>query len=444
MRNIEEIIEFAINLVSDKTGQSFSYIHKVILRESLLETKKTYAQIAQENNYSENYIKFCIAPRVWQLLSTVVNEKVNKTNCRALLEQYIKQSTALKNLIELQNHDNLTVLESPEGQVPLASALYIERPPIEETCYREILQASSLICIKAPRRMGKTSLIARILDYGTQQNYRTVRLSLNLAGTAVLTSIDRFLRWFCTNVTQQLGLESHLNEYWDEDMGALINSTIYFQAYLLPKIDRPVVLALDSVSQLFEYPHLARDFLALLRSWYEESKDISVWQKLRMIISHSTEIYIPLPSNRSPFNVGLTVELPPFNREQVKDLAQRHELQINAAELDQLMILTEGFPYLVRLAMYQSVRSQTALNALLKDATTDTGIYSQHLQYQLWHLQQDPKLIESFQQVLLAPTKLDIEVASKLKSLGLVQIVNNQATVSCGLYQKFFSIHVLN
>jgi hypothetical protein len=57
----------------------------------------------------------------------------------------------------------------------------------------------------------------------------------------VFASSDRFLRWLCTNVTQQLGLASRLNDYWDEDMGALINSTIYFQGYILKEIFNPIV-----------------------------------------------------------------------------------------------------------------------------------------------------------------------------------------------------------
>jgi hypothetical protein len=330
------------------------------------------------------------------------------------------------------------VPESPEGQVPLASDLYIERPTIEQTCYPEILQPRAFIRIKAPRKMGKTSLIARILDYGSSQNYHTVRLSLHRAGTQVFEKSDRFLRWFCTNVTRQLGLSSRLNDYWDEDMGALINSTIYFQGYLLKELSHPIVLALDGIDQLFEYPELASDFFVLLRSWYEETKDISVWQKLRVVIAHSVEVYIPLPSHRSPFNVGLAIELPTFSPEQVQDLAERHGLQLTKSELKQLMKLTGGFPYLIRLALYQSAHLNLPLQTLLQDSTRDTGIYQQHLQSQLWNLQQHPKLADAFKQVLTAPIQLEIEVAFKLKSLGLVHLVDRQVTVSCELYREFF------
>jgi hypothetical protein len=443
MKKIEELVEFAILLVATETGVSLNYIQKVLLRESLLEEQKSYAQIAEENKYSESYIKFSVAPKLWQLLSQAMGEKVNKKNFQALLEQHLVNqnnpqptgtTTAMPTADLTKEH---CVLESPEGQVPLASRLYIERSTIEQTCYQEILRPRAFIRIKAPRKMGKTSLIARILDCGRRQNYHTVRLSLQCAGTQVFASSDRFLRWFCTNVTKQLGLESRLNDYWDEDMGSLINSTIYFQAYILKEIFNPMVLALDGIDQLFQYPELAGDFFVLLRSWYEETKDTSVWQKLRVVMAHSVEVYIPLPTNRSPFNVGLAIELPTFNQEQVQDLAELHQLQLTKPELEQLMKLTGGFPYLIRLALYQSSRLNLPLKTLLQDATTDRGIYQQHLQYQRWNFQQHPELFEAFQQVLTAPSPLNREVGFKLKSLGLVHLVENQAIVSCELYREY-------
>jgi hypothetical protein len=444
MKKIEKLVELALLLVATETGVSLNYIQKVILRESLLEYKKTYAQIAEENRYSESYIKFTVAPKLWQLLSQAIGEKVNKTNLPALLEQqFVNQNnpqptettTAMSGVVFPTQH---YVLESPEGQVPLASCLYVERQNIEQICYQEILQPRAFIRIFAPRKMGKTSLIARILDYGSSQNYHTVRLSLHRAGTQVFASSDRFLRWFCTNVTQQLGLASKINEYWDEDMGALINTTIYFQGYILKEIFNPIVLALDGIDQLFHYPEIAGDFLVLLRSWYEETKDISVWQKLRVVIAYAVEVYIPLPTHRSPFNVGLAIELPTFTPEQVQDLAKRHGLQLTASELEQLMKLTGGFPYLIRLALYQSTRLKIPLQTLLQDATKTTGIYQQHLQSQLYNIQQNPQLSDAFQQVLTAPTQLEMEVAFKLKSLGLVHLIENQATVSCELYRELF------
>jgi AAA-like domain len=439
MKNLEKILELTERLIGDKTGNSLSFIQKIILRESLSENAKTYGQIALENNYSEKYVRQWLAPKLWQLLSTTVGEKVTRANCRAVLKERLESSSLVQNPKEIARQYQIT-LEPPEGQVPLASPLYIKRASLEATCYQEINQPGAFIRIKAPRKMGKTSLMARILAYGDSQNYHTVRLSLHRAGTQIFALPEKFLRWFCINVTRQLGLQSKLDEYWDEDMGALVSSTIYFQWYLLNHISHPIIIALDEVNHLFEYPDLVRDFFGLLRSWYDETKDIKIWQKLRIVIVDSTENNLLLKINQSPFNVGLVIELPAFTQEEVEDLAQRHSLELASYQVEQLMELTGGFPYLVRLALYHSVRDRIPIENLLKDAATNTGIFSKHLQEQSWHLKKSTELVEAFKQIINTNStiKLDNETAFKLKNLGLVYLEGNEVRVSCGLYREYF------
>lgn len=272
--DIKKLLKLAEDLIASKSANTLNVIEKVILREALSENQKTYAEIAKENNYSESYIKQGIAPKLWQKLSVILEQRVNKFNFRILLKQ---QLNTLSNPQDSPSSSRTTIkLELPEGQIPLYSQFYIERYPwndfaasnqsIEQICYQEIIQPRALIRIKAPMKMGKTSLMARILADATFQNYYTVRLSLLRAGTGIFASAEKFFRWFCANVGQQLKLESKLDEYWDEDMGALVSSTIYFQGYLLDRIPNPIILALDEVNRLFDYPELALDFFSLLHS----------------------------------------------------------------------------------------------------------------------------------------------------------------------------------
>ncbi|NER48933.1 MAG: serine/threonine protein kinase, partial [Symploca sp. SIO1A3] len=116
------------------------------------------------------------------------------------------------------------------------------------------------------------------------------------------------------------------------------------------------------------------------------------------------------------------------------------------SELEQLMELTRGFPYLVRLALYQSVRSNFPLEQLLPDAATGTGIFSDHLHQQLRYLKNNTDLAVAFQQLIKSNTSLPLEqeIAFKLKSLGLVDLENNQARVSCRLYRDYFYTYFLN
>ena len=276
---------------------------------------------------------------------------------------------------------------------------------------------------------------------GTEEAYPGVfDPGVHRAGTNIFSSEKKFLHWICASVTQQLHLESKLDEYCDEDMGSLLNCTLYFQEYLLEKIDCPLILAIDEINQLFEYPDLARNFLSLLRSWHEETRDISVWQKLRFIIVHSTDMYIPLATNKSPFNVGLVIELPPFKQEEVADLAQRYGLNLPTSELKHLMELTGGFPYLVRLIFNRCVSHNLAIKTVLENTTCETCIFHEHMHEQLWHLQQHANLADAFKKVLAAdsPIELEIESAFKLNSLGLVNLHGSEVTVSCGLYRDYF------
>ncbi|MBG1269865.1 AAA-like domain-containing protein [Nostoc sp. WHI] len=330
--------------------------------------------------------------------------------------------------------------ELPEGQVDLASAFYLERPPIESRCYEAILKPGSLIRIKAPRQMGKTSLMARILYQASQQDYLTVPLSFQLADGKVFADLDKFLQWFCASVGRRLRLPNKLADYWDVIFGSKVNCTAYFEEYLLSEINQPLVLGLDEVDRIFQYPEIANDFFGLLRAWHEDAKNRDIWKKLRLVVVHSTEVYIPMNINQSPFNVGLPIELPEFNAQQVLDLAQRHGLSWSSTKVEQLMAMVGGHPYLVRFALYHIARQDTTLNLLLQTAPTEAGLYSDHLRRHLWNLEQCPELATAIKKVVAnsSPVRLDSIQCFKLLSMGLLQQQGNDVTPRCNLYRKYF------
>ncbi|MFB2972496.1 AAA-like domain-containing protein [Aerosakkonema sp. BLCC-F183] len=330
--------------------------------------------------------------------------------------------------------------ELPGGQVPLNSPFYVERDSIESECYKAILQPGALIRIQAPRRMGKSSLMARILHKAAEQGYRTITIDFQLADREIFQDLDKFLRWFCANVGLGLQLRNQIEDYWDELFGSQVSCKMYFEQYLLTSTTKPVVLALDDIDRLFPYPNLASDFFGLLRTWHEEAKNREIWRKLRLVVVHSTEIYIPLTANKSPFNVGLPIELPPFNSEQVQDLAKRQGLDWSAENAKQLTTFVNGNPYLVRLALYHIGRGDVTLEQVLQTSSISAGIYGDRLQRELWNLQQEPDLLAAFVRIVNSstPVELDLVQASKLQSMGLVNLQGNLATVSCELYGQYF------
>ncbi|MEG4504464.1 AAA-like domain-containing protein [Microcoleus sp. F6_B4] len=332
-------------------------------------------------------------------------------------------------------------LDNPEGSVSLDSPLYIDRPPIESDCYQTIVKPGALIRIKAPRQMGKTSLVQRILYQAKQQGYQTAYLNFQWADGSFLTHLDELLQWFCGEITNELNLEDRLGEYWKGVLGSKNKSTKYFQRYLLSDSERPLVLGLDEVDRIFQHSEIATDFFGLLRAWHERGKNEEIWKKLRLVISHSQEVYIPLNINQSPFNVGLPVELPELNQRQVTDLVNRHRLNWSNQEICDLMEMVGGHPYLVRVALYQVARGRITLDSLLKVAPTEEGPYYDHLRRHLVNLETDAELAATIRQVINSEQPVEIHTgeAFKLRSMGLIKFHGNAVIPLCGLYRQYFS-----
>ncbi|NEP11688.1 MAG: hypothetical protein F6K14_16040 [Symploca sp. SIO2C1] len=326
------------------------------------------------------------------------------------------------------------------------NTIYVERPLIEANCYQKIVQSGALLRLKGPPQMGKTRLMHRVLDYARKQDCETVTLSFALADRDVFQDFNKFCKWFCVAVGKRLGLRNKLASYWDDRLtSSKDNTNGYFQDYLLTETTQPLVLALDNVDLVFEHEEIAIDFCQLLRYWHDRAKrsahDSKIWQKLRLVIVHDTDLYGSLDINSSPLaSVGVPITLPEFNAEQLQDLAQQHGLILDTAEVEQLMSLVGGHPYLLQLAFEQIKSQGVTLSQLLQVAHTEAGIYSNHLRQHLGNLKKDKKLKRAFRKVVTKehPVELESVLGFKLKSMGLVKMEKNVAKPRCELYRKYF------
>lgn len=330
--------------------------------------------------------------------------------------------------------------ERPDGWVALDSPFYVQRPPKEQDCYNEICKPGCLIRIKAPKQMGKTSLMMRILQQAEKQGDRIVYLSLDLAEKKSFSNLDTFLRWFCAGVGHKLKLENKLDEYWEDVISSSMRCETYFEEYLLPEIDKSLTLGLDNVDRLFQYPEIYGDFFALLRYFYQESGRNDTWKKLRLVLAHSTEMYLKMDINRSPFNAGLPVNLPEFTSAQVLDLAQHHQINWSDEQVQELMSMVGGHPFLVGLALYHIARNDLSLTQLLQTAPTESGIYKHHLYRIVETLEKQPELATAIKKVVTSESSVYLERVAKFKlqALGLVNVQNDEVTPRCQLYRQFF------
>ncbi len=430
----------AVELVQELLQpQGLSNIQKTIL--DMCWEGATYQAVADRTGYDDSYVR-AVGAQLWQSLAEVLGQKVTKNTFKVILKQRLLTEDDLAASAERPSEAAPTLLRGP---VPLRSPFYIERLPIEQYCYSSIAQPGALIRIKGPQQIGKTSLMSRIVDSGRQRQYATVTLNLELANTDILSDVDRFFRWFCVMVSKALYLPARLDDYWEDLCGSSYNCTEYFEGYLLLALEEPIVLALDNADIIFHYPAIAADFFGMLRAWYESARygdaDSATWQRLRLIAVYSTDVYIPLPVHQSPFNVGMFVELPGFTPEQVVTLVEcYHLLDWTPLDVEALMRLVGGHPYLLQITLYHAKQSSLSFADIERDAIAPNSIYISHLQQQFWAVQPHESLMLGLQKIISTAESQTIDPVAllKLEGLGLVKREQGSTVLASELYRRYF------
>ncbi len=486
----EKLFQWTANLVLTETGESLNQNQERIFYKAL--EGKTYQQIADSltnegHSLSEDHAKR-LGSAMWKLIKQATGlKKVDKNNFRVVIQALMakgsspsqKQSTqrVASDLVsqispnldfplpltEEKKNTSLSKLNVPPaenlrgrsrpqilgqlflGPVEIGSQLYINRQPVEEDCYQEIEKPGALVRIKAPKEMGKTSLIERIIQHCRKQEYRVVSLSFEDIDKGLMSDLDPFLKWICFHITRKLNLPNRIADYWDEEFsGSKMNCSYYLKDYILSEVEPALLLVLDDVDRIFEQNEIVDDFFGLLRSWHENAnkgQNRGIWKKLRLVISYSTEAYLIKAINQSPFNVGLGVLLPEFNPDQVQELATKYGLNWCYEEIEKLMAVVGGHPHLVQIALNWAANKIMPLDELIQIAPSEKGPYINHLRRHLQNLTQQPELLQIFRELLEANAPISLKPTEKFKllSTGLIKLENfDLAVIRCQLYRLYF------
>lgn len=335
---------------------------------------------------------------------------------------------------------------SSKGSKSVKNEFYIERDLHDKACYEEVNHTpGALVRIKAPEKFGKTWFLENLVHQVRELKYRYLVFNFLLADNETFSDIHKFSRLFCSGISRELMLTNKLDEYWNESFDCLYNTTEYFQEYLLEQGTSPLVLILKNVDKVFEHPIIANDFCKLLRGWHERAnsgdRTSGSWQKLRLVIAHSTDVYGSLDINCSPLaGVGKTIELPELTEVQVQDLAKHYELDWSIAQVKRIMECVGGHPYLVDLALENISSNSINLEKLLLEAT-QKGIYMEYLDKLLGQILEHPELATALKKVVTAsqPVRLEQAQVFKLYGMGLILKEGHYATPRCQLYRQYFS-----
>ena len=341
------------------------------------------------------------------------------------------------------NPDQPIKLENPIGKVPINSIFYIQRT-IEDKVYRSLQSEGEFIRVKAPKQMGKSSFLARLLDHASQKyKYEIININLNQPEEKFFKNISDLLGLIYNIISDSLDLEFD-NSKWQEsvsNLGANFTWSKFFKKNIL-KSEKYFVLAFDNFDRIFKYPQIAADFCGSLRSLYHEDRNGDFF----LIVTYSQESYVDGRINQSPFeNIGIPVELPEFTLSEVKKLVELHQLNWSDSEIKQLMSAVGGHPYLVRVALYEIADKKICLSEFLKTASQINGCYSSYLSSFQEVLEEEESTLIALKKIIDAekPIRIENSEALKLYRLGLIVPTDEgKVKIRCHLYQKYFLEHL--
>ena len=336
--------------------------------------------------------------------------------------------------------------ETPGSMHP-KSPFYIARL-VDGSALNAIQKQGETITIKGARQMGKSSLLMRIIDAARKAGKQVAYLDFQQLDKETLEKPDLFFRRFCSWITDELELEDEVDKYWSKAVSNTQLCGQYMRRYLLPKVSKQLVLAMDEVERIFD-ASFSNDFFGMIRSWHNSrsTPTLPIWRKLDLVLVTSTEPYMFIQNmNQSPFNVGEILELNDFTQDDVIKLNELHGRPLTFDEVEALFHRVGGHPYLVRRALYLVAAKMISAKDLLANAEDDRGPFGDHLRGFLLRLHEDRDLINALAEVLQHKT-CDLRMFFRLRGAGLVYQKEEEVERGrkravmlprCELYARYF------
>lgn len=336
-------------------------------------------------------------------------------------------------------------LEPVGGAVPLPSEFYIARPA-DQAFEAAIADRDSIVLVKGPRQIGKTSLLVRGLQKAREAGCKVVLTDFQRLTAEQLRSADVVFFTLAESIAEQLDLDVSLQEIWNRDRAWNINLERFLRREVLGKLEAPLVWGLDEVDRLFAF-EFGTDVFGLFRSWHNERAfhPTGPWGKLTLAMAYATEAHLFITDlNQSPFNVGTRLTLTDFTGEHVAELNRRYGSPLrDAVEISHYFALVGGSPYLVRRGLHEMVTQQLDLPAFEPRTRQEDGPFHDHLRHLLALLSREADLCEAVRAVLQGRPCPDMETFYRLRCAGVLLGESPEtARLRCRLYEDYLGSHL--
>jgi hypothetical protein len=330
--------------------------------------------------------------------------------------------------------------------MPLESRYYIVRPT-DAAFTAALARQDSIVLVKGPRQVGKTSLLVRGADEARASGARVVSTDLQKLNKAQLDTIEGFYLACARSIADPLGLEVAPEATWDARRGANDNFERFLRRNVLGGAGERLVWCIDEVDRLFGCPFRDEVF-GLFRSWHNEAGAGPRWPLVApdagdrvchrgAPVHHRPE---PVPLQRRH---RLTLE--DFTLEQFAELNRRYGGPLGGLEeIVRLFRFVGGSPYLSQRSLHEMTTARRSLDDFIAVAERDDGPFHDHLRRILSLLSQDGGALGDAVRLLLYGAAVPpADALYRLRSAGIITgDTPGDARMRCELYARYLSEHL--